>query len=128
MALGALQTCFVMMFFLLDMSADPRRIVEVLDADFLCAVVRTASLDPQKHTRLKNFLKVQLPRALVYRSVVSTLKRALHAAEQFTTTDEFRASAIFDDWCQFVQLAEDRIRVLKYVSRRTMSPRLAVEI
>ncbi|KAJ7504784.1 hypothetical protein B0H11DRAFT_1980772 [Mycena galericulata] len=116
MAQELLDKVLLVMLSLLRNCTDPRWCAETLEAGFLRALVLTATpVRTHKHIEVKHFFHTELPKALVYRCVVSTLDLALRAAHADSIAPSFTTSPAFNDWSNFVALAEQRLEVLKDV-------------
>ncbi|KAJ7123966.1 hypothetical protein C8R43DRAFT_39634 [Mycena crocata] len=118
--------CFLIMKSLLDAASDPWWTVAALQAQFLRVLVLSASPpDPWKPLDVKHFfLRVKLPTALVYRSVILQMERAVKDVGDLAATSAFRTSSIFDDWVKLVELVNERVALVRswdadgYESRR----------
>ncbi|KAJ7617851.1 hypothetical protein FB45DRAFT_932815 [Roridomyces roridus] len=90
------------------------RIKEALDSGLLRAIVFCACFKNVElfEKQLQELLGTLLPQALVYHSVLTSLRAALDDAEPLTHNRAFRESKLFGMWQDFVRLATDRLDLL----------------
>ncbi|KAJ7172977.1 hypothetical protein C8R43DRAFT_978099 [Mycena crocata] len=87
---------------------------EALDGGLLRAIVLSASRpDPILAVPLNYLLNTILPESLVYLLVLSSLRCALDDATEPSNDSDFRSSSFFRAWSSFVEVANERMEVMK---------------
>jgi hypothetical protein len=71
----------------------------------------TTQFAPKLDYYLRYFLTKLLPDGLVYYHVVAAVQKTLVHVAEITSSEEFEALEIFDDWVTFIDLAETRVEL-----------------
>ncbi|KAJ7604460.1 hypothetical protein FB45DRAFT_1070371 [Roridomyces roridus] len=103
----------------LDVFPSMTRVKEGLEAGLLRAVVLCACRQDARdfYARLEALLVSMIPQALVYHSVLSSMRAALNDVEPLTGSRAFRESKLFGVWQDFVRVTTDRLDLLARFDR-----------
>ncbi|KAJ7673797.1 hypothetical protein DFH06DRAFT_750117 [Mycena polygramma] len=98
-------------------------IAEALQAGLLRAIASSTIISSDDVQRqLRRFLSSAIPDALVYRSALVQMPKALDDVQKLVHTRTFRNSELYQSWLTFQELANDRVKFSSlFVSERFMA-------
>ncbi|KAJ6632188.1 hypothetical protein B0H10DRAFT_7018 [Mycena sp. CBHHK59/15] len=114
---AVLQTCFTLLLKILSTSPGHKWLREALGAGLIGAIVTCATRGTSELDFYVQHLLLLFPGCLVYHSVLSQMEELLLQVKPLATTGDFRASKIAKEWDEFVDLAWERLRIMKRYDR-----------
>ncbi|KAJ6484930.1 hypothetical protein C8R45DRAFT_293106 [Mycena sanguinolenta] len=106
---------------ILNISPGYPNLRRAMKAGLLRLIITLGQKPGASRTPLQKLLVEILPQSTVYHSVLSQLERSLREVEDILLSPDFVSSDVYEDWSNFVNLAQSRIAFKKHYDGRSAS-------
>ncbi|KAJ6523906.1 hypothetical protein DFH09DRAFT_1286525 [Mycena vulgaris] len=97
----------------LDLSPGYPGVRQALKGGLLRAIITRCQRPEIDHGYYKELLTKTLPRSMVYHSVLSQLRDSIFDVADVQTSLAFQQSDVYREWCDFLDLAKDRLYLME---------------